>query len=291
MAPSINIVESVDALREQLADWRENGDTVAFVPTMGNLHRGHLGLAERAVELADRTVVSVFVNPTQFGEGEDFKTYPRTLDKDALLLRRSGVDSVFAPHVSEVYPFGQSGATHIHVPEVGDDLCGRYRPGHFDGVATVVCRLLFMVLPDVAVFGSKDYQQLLLLRRLVLDLSVPTRIESVDTVREADGLAMSSRNQYLDESERASAPQLYAALQHVAKQLRAGETGYESLENAAAEQLSAAGFKPDYVAIRDAATLSGPHPDCESLVVLAAAWLGGARLIDNIVVPIPGSGT
>ncbi|MEM1263388.1 MAG: pantoate--beta-alanine ligase [Pseudomonadota bacterium] len=284
-APSI--IESIDSLREQLADWRENDERIAFVPTMGNLHRGHVTLAERAVEIADRTVVSVFVNPTQFGEGEDFKTYPRTLDKDALLLRRSGVDCVFAPHVSEVYPFGQSGATRIHVPEVGDDLCGRHRPGHFDGVATVVCRLLFMVQPDVAVFGSKDYQQLLLLRRLVLDLSVPTRIESVETVRESDGLAMSSRNQYLGEAERQIAPQLYAVLQSTAQQLSADLDATPDLEQSAVATLAAAGFEPDYVAIRDAATLSAPHADCESLVVLAAAWLGSARLIDNIVVANP----
>ncbi|MEO1036467.1 MAG: pantoate--beta-alanine ligase [Pseudomonadota bacterium] len=283
----MQVIQSLEALRAVLADYRDAGDRTALVPTMGNLHRGHLALAEQATRLADHTVVSIFVNPTQFAEGEDYKTYPRTLDKDTLVLKRSGVDIIFAPSVSEVYPFGQSAATRIHVPEIGDDLCGRHRAGHFDGVASVVCRLLFMVQPHVAVFGEKDYQQLQLLKRLVSDLSIPTQIESAPTVRESDGLAMSSRNQYLSEAERGIAPELHATLQAAATMLAAGEADFDRVEQRAIERLEEAGFKTDYVAVRDAATLTPPLAASEAFVVLAAGWLGSARLIDNVVQPNP----
>ena len=284
----MQVVTALDAVRALLAEWRDGGDTVALVPTMGNLHKGHLALAEYAATLADHTVVTVFVNPTQFAAGEDYKTYPRTLDKDTLVLKRTGVEAVFAPEVSEVYPFGQTAATRVHVPEIGDDLCGRHRQGHFDGVASVVCRLLFMVQPDVAVFGEKDYQQLLLLKRMVSDLSIPVRVDSVATVRESDGLALSSRNQYLSADERAIAPVLYAELTQIVAALAAGNTDFAELEAGANGHLEEAGFRPDYVAIRDAATLTAPSAaTSEAFVVLGAAWLGDARLIDNVRVANP----
>ncbi len=284
---TMDVIQSLDDTRALLAEWRESGDRIALVPTMGNLHRGHVALAEEAAKLADRTLVSVFVNPTQFGEGEDYKSYPRTLEKDTLMLKRSGADLLFAPSVSEVYPFGQSAATRIHVPELGDEFCGAHRPGHFDGVATVVCRLLFMVQPNIAVFGRKDYQQLLVLRRMVSDLSIPTVVESVATVREDDGLALSSRNQYLSAEERQIAPELFSMLTACAGALTDAEADFAALESAAMDRLSAAGFTPDYVAIRDAATLTSAEPDSPEWVVLAAAWLGKARLIDNLVVSNP----
>ena len=284
----MQVVTALDAMRALLAEWRDGGDTVALVPTMGNLHKGHLALAEYAATQADHTVVTVFVNPTQFAAGEDYKTYPRTLDKDTLVLKRTGVEAVFAPQVSEVYPFGQTAATRVHVPEIGDDLCGRHRQGHFDGVASVVCRLLFMVQPDVAVFGEKDYQQLLLLKRMVSDLSIPVRVDSVATVRESDGLALSSRNQYLSAKERAVAPALHAVLTQIVAALAEGNTDFAKLEAGASGHLEEAGFRPDYIAVRDAATLTAPSAaTSEAFVVLGAAWLGDARLIDNVRVANP----
>ncbi len=253
---------------------------------MGNLHAGHLSLVDLAAKNAERVVVTVFVNPTQFGEGEDFEDYPRTLDLDTRRLRPLKADVLFAPTVETVYPFGIENATQITVPGLTRNFCGASRPGHFDGVTTVVARLFSLVQPDVAVFGQKDYQQQLVIRHMTADLSLPIRIITAPTVREADGLAMSSRNQYLSDDERRIAPQLYATIEAIGRQLQDGKRDFDDLEAAALDRLAAAGFRPDYAAIRRAQNLEPPDRDCDELVVLAAAQLGKARLIDNVVVTI-----
>jgi pantoate--beta-alanine ligase len=273
-------------LHELHEGWRHHGDHVAIVPTMGNLHEGHLSLVELARQHAERVVVTVFVNPTQFGEGEDFDEYPRTLKRDTQRLRKLDADVLFTPDVETVYPFGIDKATVISVPGLTRYFCGASRPGHFDGVTTVVARLFALVQPDVAVFGQKDYQQQLVIRHMTVDLSLPIRIITAPTVREADGLAMSSRNQYLSEAERAVAPQLHASLEAIGTELQDGKRNFEELEQSAWARLESAGFRPDYVAIRRAENLEPPDRDCDEIVVLAAAHLGKARLIDNIVVSI-----
>ncbi len=277
-------VTALAALRGAVARFRAAGERVALVPTMGNLHRGHLALVARARAEARRVVVTVFVNPTQFGPGEDFAAYPRTPEADAGLLAAAGCDVLFLPPVAEVYPDGEAGATRVEVPDLSTILCGAFRPGHFAGVTSVVARLFHMVGPDVAVFGDKDYQQLTIIRRMVRDLHMPIRIIGLPTVREPDGLALSSRNQYLTPAERGVAPRLAAVLGEVAAALAAGRRDFAALEADAAAALAAAGFRPDYVAIRRAADLGEPAAGDAGLVVLAAAWLGRARLIDNRVV-------
>ena len=277
----MHVTGSIDDLRQRVSGWKRAGERVGFVPTMGNLHQGHLALVRRARELADRVVVSIFVNPTQFGPGEDYDTYPRTLDADREALAGEGVDLLFAPAVEALYPGGTAATTRVTVPGVGEGLCADSRPQFFIGVATVVARLFNLVQPDLAVFGEKDYQQLAVVRQMVRDLCMPVVIEGAPTVREADGLAMSSRNQYLDENERRVAPRLYRTLCETADALRAGDTDYAALEARAAAALAAAGFRPDYVSIRHADSLQAPAPGAP-LVVLAAAWLGRARLIDNV---------
>lgn len=274
----------VEALRAQIAGWRRDGARIALVPTMGNLHEGHLELVRQAAREVERVVVSIFVNPTQFAPGEDFASYPRTPDADQQALARQGVDAVFLPVEAEVYPLGRAAATQVSIPVLMNDLCGRSRSGHFEGVATVVLRLLNMVGPDVAVFGQKDYQQQLVIRHLVRDLNIPTRILVAPTSREEDGLARSSRNQYLEPAERARAPALFAALRFVADGLAEGRSSPASLCEAAVATLRDAGFEPEYVELRDAATLAPADPTHRPLVVLAAARLGRARLIDNLVV-------
>lgn len=269
------------ALRGAVARFRTAGERVALVPTMGNLHRGHLALVTRARAEAERVVVTVFVNPTQFGPGEDFAAYPRTPDADAGVLAAAGCDVLFLPPVAEVYPGGEAGATRVEVPGLSTILCGAFRPGHFAGVTSVVARLFNMVGPDVAVFGDKDYQQLTIIRRMVRDLHLPVRIVGLSTVREPDGLALSSRNQYLTPAERAMAPRLAAVLADVATAVAAGRRDFAALEAQAVATLAAAGFRPDYVAIRRADDLGEPGAGGAALVVLAAAWLGRARLIDN----------
>ncbi len=275
-----------EELRERLAEWRSAGNRVALVPTMGNLHDGHLSLVKVAREQADRVVVSVFVNPSQFEPGSDYAQYPRTLDLDKRRLKRARADLLFAPDVGTVYPFGMEAATRVTVPKLSDELCGAFRPGHFDGVTSVVARLFGLVLPDVAVFGEKDYQQQLLIRRMVEDLHWTIRIVTAPTVRENDGLAWSSRNQYLTEAERKTAPALYRTLQQVALALESGDRGYAELERGAMAALKDAGFEPEYVSIRRAENLDPPHRDTDDLVVLAAARLGKARLIDNVKLAI-----
>ncbi|MBN1379174.1 MAG: pantoate--beta-alanine ligase [Gammaproteobacteria bacterium] len=274
--------ESIFTLRSQLREWRLAQQRLAFVPTMGNLHAGHLRLVEAARGKADKVVVSIFVNPLQFGVGEDFANYPRTLDDDRQSLKAMGVDLLFVPTEVELYPVGQESTTRVQVPDLGDILCGATRPGHFEGVATVVAKLFNLVQPDIALFGKKDYQQLMVIRRMVSELNFPIKIVAMDTVREQDGLAMSSRNRYLTAEQRNQAPLLNQVLRHIADKLRSGSRDFMSLQTAAIEQLNSAGFRADYVEIRRCRDLQLPRPEDRELVVLAAAQLGSARLIDNV---------
>ncbi|MGD8379440.1 MAG: pantoate--beta-alanine ligase [Gammaproteobacteria bacterium] len=278
---TLRTVHNLADLRATVGRWRRDGERVAFVPTMGNLHAGHFRLVARARELGRRVVVSIFVNPLQFGPGEDYQTYPRTLDADTRGLAERDTDLVFAPDVDTMYPGGTGVTTRVTVPELSDILCGASRPGHFDGVTTVVNRLFNMVQPDVAVFGEKDYQQLQIIRRMVRDLAMPVSVEGVATEREADGLALSSRNQYLTAAERAVAPRLYQALSEAVAQIRDGRRDFAALQAESMAGLRSAGFQPDYFEVRDANSLSLPAPESR-LVVLAAARLGRARLIDNL---------
>ncbi|OGT89176.1 MAG: pantoate--beta-alanine ligase [Gammaproteobacteria bacterium RIFOXYA12_FULL_61_12] len=275
-------VDTIESLRAQLAQWRRAGDRILLVPTMGNLHQGHLKLAHEAKRRGGRLVVSIFVNPMQFGAGEDFASYPRTLERDRALLETAGADLLFTPDEKTVYPRGRAGHVEVSVPGLSGELCGASRPGHFTGVATVVCKLFHMVQPDLALFGEKDFQQLLVIRRMAADLDIPVEIIGVATEREPSGLAMSSRNQYLSEDERQRAALLYRVLQGLAEDLKLGEADYPALEREAARRLSEGGFAPDYVSVRRAADLSVPGPEEPDLVVLAAARLGKARLIDNL---------
>lgn len=277
-------VHGIVELRAQVAAWKRAGERVALIPTMGNLHRGHLRLVERARQLASRTVASIFVNPTQFGPNEDFAGYPRTLADDGRQLEAVGLDLLFAPEVAAIYPRPLADMTQVSVPGLSQLLCGASRPIHFGGVATVVAKLFNLAQPDVAVFGEKDWQQLVIIRRMTADLDLPVEIIGVPTVREADGLAMSSRNGYLSAEERAIAPTLHAVLQAMAEQWRTGERDYGALENTAKARLAAAGFRPDYVEIRRADDLQRPESDDAALRIFAAAWLGRARLIDNLAV-------
>ncbi len=279
-------ITSKEALRELIGEWRRAGDHIALVPTMGNLHDGHIDLVDIARMHAERVVVSLFVNPTQFGEGEDFEDYPRTLERDRRRLKRAKADVLFAPDVDVIYPFGLDTAASVTLPVLTAEFCGESRPGHFDGVTTVVARLFSMVQPDVAVFGQKDYQQLLVIKRLVEDMSLPIEIIQAPTRRESDGLAMSSRNQYLTDEERQAAPELYGALAEIAEALEAGADDYGALERKAVNRLEAAGFEPEYVSIRRAENLENPDRETDELVVLAAARLGNSRLIDNVLVHV-----
>jgi pantoate--beta-alanine ligase len=282
----MDLISTAEALREHLSDWRQAGEHIALVPTMGNLHEGHLSLVRAAREHAERVVVSIFVNPTQFGDGEDLKDYPRTLERDKRRLKPTKTDLIFVPDVDTMYPFGIDNATSVTVPVLTADLCGSFRPGHFDGVTTIVTRLFGLVQPDVAVFGQKDYQQQLVIRHLVQDLSLPIQIVAVPTVREKDGLARSSRNQYLSKDERAAAPALHSVIEDIGKDISGGSRDFLALETRAAGKLKEAGFEPEYVSIRRAEDLGEPQPDSMDLVVLASAWLGKARLIDNLVLKI-----
>ncbi len=277
-------VQRIAELRRQVAQWRGQGERIALVPTMGNLHAGHLRLLEAARRVAPRVVVSIFVNPLQFSDtgGGDFARYPRTLAADAERLREAGADLLFAPPVAEVYPDGLQAATRVTVPGLSDILCGVYRPGHFEGVATVVSKLFNMVQPDLALFGEKDYQQLLVIRRLVRDLCFPIEILGVPTVREPSGLAMSSRNHYLDETQKAHAARLYQTLCQARERLQSGAAEIDEIEAEGMQALRAAGFRAEYFSVRRAADLAPPTAGERDLVILAAAWLGEARLIDNL---------
>ena len=280
----MRIASTVADLRAAVRGWRANGERVAFVPTMGNLHAGHYALVDRARTLAERVVASVFVNPTQFGPNEDYSRYPRTLDADAKGLGQHGCELVFAPSVAEMYPLGPEHAVRVHVPVLSEVLCGAFRPGHFDGVATVVARLFNLVQPDVAVFGQKDYQQVLVIRQMTTDLGFPVAIEVGPTVREASGLAMSSRNQYLGAEERERAAEIHRTLRAMADDARRGLLP-DDIERAAFERLQQAGFRPDYAAVRNARDLSLLRPgQNEPRVAMIAAWMGRARLIDNLLI-------
>ncbi len=279
----LQTVDSVPALRAQINDWRQQDLRIGFVPTMGNLHAGHLALVKRALELSDRVVVSVFVNPMQFGPNEDYDSYPRTLAEDCDKLTQAGAHLLFAPPVDAVYSRDMQNTTRVEVPGISDELCGHYRPGFFVGVATVVAKLFNMVQPDLAVFGEKDFQQLTIIRRMVDELSMPVEIVGAPIVREADGLAMSSRNAYLSPAEREIAPRLYEILCRTVDALRSGEQDAEPLARRAEQELVAAGFRPDYVEFRHGNTLATAQSGDDDLVLLAAAWLGDrTRLIDNI---------
>ncbi|MCC6202051.1 MAG: pantoate--beta-alanine ligase [Gammaproteobacteria bacterium] len=281
----MKIVTDLPGLRAQIRTWHAAGERIAFVPTLGNLHDGHISLIAKARELADHTVASIFVNPIQFGSGEDYERYPSTLDADCARLRAIGLDLLFTPDLKQLYPGGIEADTRVTVPRLSNILCGEMRPGHFSGVATVVSKLFFNVQPDVALFGEKDYQQLLVIRRMVHDLCIPVTIVGMPTVREADGLAMSSRNGYLTAAERAKAPLIHQTLRTAAARLRAGAAP-ATIEHDASQTLAAAGFRPEYVSVRRLDDLEPPAPGERRFSILVAAWLGGARLIDNIKVDL-----
>lgn len=266
---------------KELRDWRREAGSVAFVPTMGNLHEGHLALVREAAKRADKVVVSIFVNRLQFGQGEDFDRYPRTLEQDAAKLAGEGVAVLFAPSEQELYP-RVAQQYNVEPPNLQNELCGAFRPGHFRGVATVVAKLFNIVEPDYACFGKKDYQQLAILQGMAADLNFRVEIVPVDIGRAADGLALSSRNQYLSEAERKQAPQLYRELQAIARAVENGNRDYAALEQQAAANLKQAGWQVDYVEIRHAGNLQVAHVGDNELVVLAAARLGNTRLIDNV---------
>ena len=282
----MQIVESKSELRTLLDEWRHQGDHIVLVPTMGNLHKGHMELVRQAREHGERVIVSIYVNPTQFGENEDFDDYPRTLERDTRRLKTAGVDAVFVPGDDTMYPLGIREATIVSVPGLTEHFCGASRPGHFDGVTTVVARLFALIAPDVAVFGQKDYQQQLVIRHMTTDLSLPVRIVTVGTVREDDGLALSSRNSYLTDEERGDAPELFLTLMEIGVALQDGKRNFNELEESALARLVEKGFEPEYVAIRRAQNLEEPDRDCDELVVLGAARLGAARLIDNVIVTV-----
>jgi len=276
------LADSIDRLREHVRAFRLEGDRVALVPTMGSLHDGHLSLLTAARQHADRVIVSIFVNPMQFGPGEDFERYPRTPEEDGKLLATAGCDLLFQPGVHEIYPDGGRSATRISVVSLSGILCGRFRPGHFDGVATVVAKLFGIVQPDVAVFGEKDYQQLAVIRRMTADLDIPVQIVGAPTVRAPDGLAMSSRNRYLSTEERRVAPVIYATLREAAGRIESGDRDLAGIATWGASQLESGGLTPDYFEIRDAMSLQPPVDSTRDLVILTAARLGKARLIDNL---------
>ena len=280
----MNIITTVEALRAQIAAWRKNGETIAFVPTMGNLHDGHLKLVDVAKSRADRVIASIFVNPMQFGKNEDLDKYPRTLDADCAGLTAHQADALFTPTPELMYPRGLDVQTYVEVPQLGDLHCGASRAGHFRGVSTIVCKLFNLVQPDIACFGMKDYQQLAVIRQMVVDLSMPIEIVGVPTERASDGLALSSRNGYLTPEQRVTAPKLYQLLQQLRASILAGNHDYRALEQQTKTDLTKAGFTPDYVDISDQADLTLANDAQQNKVILAAAWLGTTRLIDNLEV-------
>lgn len=280
----MNIIRSISELRTQIQQWRKAGERIAFVPTMGNLHNGHFRLVDIAHQQADRVIVSIFVNPMQFGANEDLDNYPRTLEADCTGLSEHGADAVFTPTPDMMYPRGLAVQTYVDVPLLGDHHCGQSRPGHFRGVSTIVCKLFNLVQPDVACFGQKDYQQLAIIRQMVTDLSLPIEVIGVPTERATDGLALSSRNGYLTTEQRSKAPALYQTLQWLKQQMAAGQHNYRQLEQQAIETLNHSGFKTDYLNISDRNTLEPATAVEQSKVILAAAYIGNTRLIDNIEV-------
>jgi pantoate--beta-alanine ligase len=277
-------IHSLKELRTILRGYRQQDKTIGLVPTMGNLHEGHISLVRKAAEAADVVITSIFVNPMQFGTGEDLDSYPRTLAEDQEKLNAAGNTLVFAPSIEEVYPEGLAQQTQVVVPDVSDGHCGASRPGHFKGVATVVTMLFNMVQPDFAVFGEKDFQQLAVIRKLTRDLMFPIDIVGGPTIRETDGLAKSSRNSYLSDSDRLIAPAIYRTLQETAQKLADGQADFEALEQEAITQLTDAGLRPDYFNIVNSLTLKPATPEDTDITLLAAAFLGTTRLIDNLSV-------
>ena len=283
----MKIAYSVEELRAEVAAWRRTGESISFVPTMGNLHDGHISLLTKARELAKRSVVSIFVNPIQFGRGEDYAKYPSTLEADKQKLAAAGLDLLFAPNLDQLYPGGIEEDTRVTVPGLSSILCGQFRPGHFSGVATVVTKLLLNVQPDIALFGEKDYQQVLVIKQMVHDLLMPVQILGQPIVRESDGLAMSSRNAYLSARERELAPQIYQAMIRAREKLLPQTLSLIAIETAGMAELAAVGFRPEYFSIRRAQDLGLPQAGDSCLQLLVAAWLGPARLIDNIRIELP----
>lgn len=278
----MNTVKTVTELRAAVARARSAGKRIGFVPTMGNLHVGHVSLIEKALQHADFVVASIFVNPLQFGPNEDLDKYPRTLLADQGKLVGAGCHLLFHPGVEDMYPHGLDSQTRVSVSGVSEGLCGGSRPGHFDGVATVVTKLFNMVQPDIAVFGEKDFQQLAVIRTLTRDLNLSVQILGAPTVRAEDGLAQSSRNGYLNAEQRAQAPALYRTLRQLADSLRDGQRDFAILLETGKAQLASAGLRPDYLEIREANSLRPATPDDRQLVILGAAFLGNTRLIDNL---------
>jgi pantoate--beta-alanine ligase len=278
----MQILKEPDCLRESVAQARGAARTIALVPTMGNLHAGHMALVAAARERAEFVITSIFVNPLQFGPNEDLEAYPRTFDEDCELLRSGGCDAVFAPSVEAVYGNDTEQQSRIHVPGVSDNYCGASRPGHFDGVATIVCKLLNLCNPDLACFGLKDYQQFLVIQKMVRDLAMNVQIVGVEIVREENGLAMSSRNGYLSPEQRQQAAAIHQCLQTTASELRSGNRNFQAMEASARTLLEQAGLKADYYAICNASNLQAATPDDHKLAILAAAYLGRSRLIDNL---------
>ncbi len=279
----MNTVKNLQQLRAAISRARSEGKRIAFVPTMGNLHAGHVALIQHATERADFVVASIFVNPLQFGANEDLDSYPRTLVADQSKLLEAGCNLLFTPDAQDMYPQGMAQQTIVSVPGVSTGLCGGSRPGHFDGVATIVCKLLNMVQPDIALFGEKDFQQLAVIRKMVADLNMPVQIFGVPIVRDHDGLALSSRNGYLSAQQRAAAPALQQCLQALKAQIKNGRRDYAMLFEQFDTDLQAAGFRLDYVELRDALSLQPAEVDSTQLVLLAAAYLGSTRLIDNLI--------
>ncbi|MGE8437544.1 MAG: pantoate--beta-alanine ligase [Pseudomonas palmensis] len=278
----MNTVKTILELRAAVARARSEGKRIGFVPTMGNLHSGHAALVTKAAQRADFVVASIFVNPLQFGANEDLDKYPRTLAADQEKLLQAGCHLLFTPNVEEMYPDGMASQTLVSVPHLSEGLCGASRPGHFEGVATVVSKLFNMVQPDLAVFGQKDFQQLAVIRALVRDLNLPIQIIGEPTVRAADGLALSSRNGYLTDAQRATAPTIYRTLSRIAQAIGQGRRDFEVLIAEGRQQLVEAGFKPDYLEIRQALNLRPAAAHDRDLVILVAAVLGATRLIDNL---------
>ena len=278
----MNTVKTVRELRAAVAHARKAGKRIGFVPTMGNLHSGHASLVSKAVQQADFVVASIFVNPLQFGAGEDLDKYPRTLAADQEKLLQAGCNLLFAPTVEEMYPGGMSGQTRVSVPQLSEGLCGASRPGHFEGVATVVSKLFNMVQPDMAVFGQKDYQQLAVIRAMVHDLNMPIQIIGEPTVRADDGLALSSRNGFLSEEQRAIAPVLYRSLSQIAAAIKNGDHDFARLRAEQVRQIEAAGLRLDYLEVRQGVHLRAATAEDRDIVILVAAFLGTTRLIDNL---------
>ena len=282
----MHIVTDIKTLRETRREWQSDRQAIAFVPTMGNLHAGHLKLVKEAKQHASKVVVSIFVNPLQFGPDEDLDAYPRTMEQDKASLAELGVDVLFMPNASDIYSRGLEQQTFVEVPGLSYMICGASRPGHFRGVATIVCKLFNMVQPNMAFFGEKDFQQLQVIKAMVTDLSMNLTIHGVPTERESDGLAMSSRNNYLNQEQRLIAPGLYQLISAMATEIKGGRRDFSVMLQENKARLASIGFKPDYIDIRSATSLLQPSHEDKELVILGAGFLGKTRIIDNIQVEI-----